>query len=79
MIEENGTKVNDEEGYDIEFNNEDGDELIENENLTSKELGDKHKRCKHVIAGKNMHEIFKLTKEMITLVVMMLLQLKKQK
>ena len=70
LIEENETEVH----------NEGWDKSTENESATSEDVGEKLKRVKKVIP-KNIifMKFMKATKDMITLVVMILFLLKKQK
>ena len=64
----NGIELHDEEGY----------ESTDTETTTSEEVDKKLKRVKKVIPKESM-KLMKVTKHMITLVVMMLLLSKKQK
>ena len=77
LIEENEIKVHYEEGYDIEVNHKEGDKSTQTDSPTSEEFDEKYKRHSNVIAEKVCMKFVKATKEMITLVAMILTKLKK--
>ena len=63
LIEDNETKINDDDGDDTEVNYKDGYESTETESSTSEEVGEKHKIGKNIISGKYAWKLWRWQKK----------------